>query len=69
MVTKTLRELLNMKEQYNQRYPNGEQTMSARSARAYRNLLTEIRKAGRRAQGTFGFDVPAADGQLTMFQT
>lgn len=52
MVTMTLHSLLKQKKQYNEQWPGGQPSMPRGVFLAYRHLLTEIKAAGKRAQGT-----------------
>ena len=58
MVTMSLRQLLDQKQKYAVLWPGGEKTMPPSVARAYRNLLAEIRAKAKRSQGVLpGIDM------------
>ena len=66
MVTMSLRQLLNQKQEYASNWPGGEETMPPSVARTYRNLVMEIKAAGKRNQGVLpGIDMRpvAPEGQ------
>lgn len=69
MVTLTLGELLEQKQQYAEQFPGGKAAMPRGVFLAYRNLLGEIRKAAKRNQGVLpGMDMAPVppEGQSTL---